>query len=524
MEVEKTAELETESPAIEDCDNQEEKTENGSKNEVDLVDERFVDSEKIQEAINKHSGPEYEYLNRGYTSEIFKIEIGNLPKHYGIGEMKKLFKTKLALDASKIKIPRPNSKFGFVCFRNLEEKTKAMAILNGYVWKGSTLTCTEAKASKDPFAKRKIDGTDEAKQPHKKAKTVEETSAPLGHLPYEEQLKIKQEKMVEILKKFQDSIYKLIPEQRIEIFAQRELNHLPCVLEDIVPSPEIIGYRNKCEFSIGKDKSGEIAVGNRFGSYSDGSVEVGSIQNLKFVPDRMKLATELFRKFVIQSKMDPYNHETYEGYYRQFTCRYQRNGELMLIVGIHPQKFTDAEKQKFQQDLVDFFTTGHGKELDITSLYYEEIQKRVPGQKSNVIKHLHGTTHITETILDLKFRISPTSFFQGNTLAAEKLYQSAIDLAKPTEESIVLDICCGTGTVGLCFAKYCKKVLGVEIIPQAIEDAKHNAKENGIENCGFHCGNADDMISYLIREANSITESGKREYLAIVDPPRAGLR
>jgi hypothetical protein len=81
---EKTAELETEN-----CDNQqEEKTENGS----GLVDKRFVDSEKMQEAINKH---EYEYLNRGYTSEIFKIEIGNLPKHYGISEMKNLFKTKL---------------------------------------------------------------------------------------------------------------------------------------------------------------------------------------------------------------------------------------------------------------------------------------------------------------------------------------------------------------------------------------------------------------------------------------------
>lgn len=124
--------------------------------------------------------------------------------------------------------------------------------------------------------------------------------------------------------------------------------------------------------------------------------------------------------------------------------------------------------------MIDFFTTGDGKELDVTSLYYEEIQKRVPGQKSNVIKHLHGKTHITETILGLNFRISPTSFFQGNTLGAEKLYQSAIDLTKPTKDSVVLDICCGTGTIGLCFAGYCKKVLGVEIVPQAIEVKSHS--------------------------------------------------
>lgn len=291
MEVENAAQLEKETPAIDVCDNQEEKTENGSK-----IEETKIEETKSETA--KHTGPGYEYLERGFTTEIFKIEITNLPRHYGINEMKKLFKNKLGLDASKIKIPRANSKFGFVCFRSAEEKKKAIDTLNGYVWKGATLVCTEAKASRDPFTKRQHDGNDEVSAP-KKIKTIIETSSPLAHLPYEEQLKIKQEKMVEILKKFQETIYRTIPERRIEIFAQRELNQLPCVLEDIVPSPEIDGYRNKCEFSVGKDKNGEIKVGNRFGSYAEGSVEVGSIQNLKLVPDRMKLATEVCRSCLL---------------------------------------------------------------------------------------------------------------------------------------------------------------------------------------------------------------------------------
>lgn len=231
---------------------------------------------------------------------------------------------------------------------------------------------------------------------------------------------------------------------------------------------------------------------------------------------------------MIQSKLDSYNHETYEGYYRQLTCRFTKNAEneeLMLIVGIHPQKFTLEEKKKFQSDLIEFFTNGEGKELNVTSMYYEEIGRRAPGQKANYMKHLFGSTHITEKILDLKFRISPTAFFQGNTLATEKLYQAVIDLAKPTEKSIVFDICCGTGTIGLCFAKHCKRILGVEIIPEAIEDAKHNAKENGIENCSFLAGNADHLINILVKEARLFNESDENmENIAIVDPPRAGLR
>lgn len=160
--------------------------------------------------------------------------------------------------------------------------------------------------------------------------------------------------------------------------------------------------------------------------------------------------------------------------------------------------------------------------LNVTSIYYEEIAKRAPGQKANVMKHIFGSSHITETLLDLKFRISPTSFFQGNTSAAEKLYQCAIDLSAPTKNSIVFDICCGTGTIGLCFAKHCKRIMGVEIIPEAIEDAKHNAKVNNIENCSFTAGNADHLINHLVKEASYFGD--ELDCIAIVDPPRAGLR
>lgn len=142
------------------------------------------------------------------------------------------------------------------------------------------------------------------------------------------------------------------------------------------------------------------------------------------------------------------------------------------------------------------------------------------GQMCNAV-HLSGTTHITDSIQGLNFRISPAAFFQINTPCAETLYQCAIDFGAPTDKTTVLDICCGTGTIGLCFAKHSKQILGVEIIPEAIADAEFNAKENNIENCKFYAGSAEDLISSLMRQANVMDGE---EVLAIVDPPRAGLR
>lgn len=129
-------------------------------------------------------------------------------------------------------------------------------------------------------------------------------------------------------------------------------------------------------------------------------------------------------------------------------------------------------------------------------------------------------THIKETLLGLQFRISPNSFFQANTLAAEKLYETVIELADVKKDTTLLDICCGTGTIGLCFAGKVKQVFGMEIIPEAITDAKFNAEENGIVNAEFKAGNADDLIYTMVKQAPI---GDDESIIAIVDPPRAGL-
>uniref|UniRef100_A0A9I3EH20 tRNA (uracil(54)-C(5))-methyltransferase n=1 Tax=Anopheles dirus TaxID=7168 RepID=A0A9I3EH20_9DIPT len=471
-------------------------------------------------------GEEYAYLDAtGFTSELFKIEVRNLPKYYGIGELKKLLNVKMKLSTNKIKIMKPGSPFIFICFRNQEDREAAIKSLDGFKWKGKELSAFEAKPAPDPLIRRRKEASAAEGEPlNVKRRTVEASATSLAYLSYEEQLKQKQSEMENVLQKFAKELWNSIPTLRSYVEKQRK-DHggLPCAFEPIRPSPLTDGYRNKCEFSIGKDAQGVKRVGFRVGSYSNGFLEVESIVHLKHIPDCMKQTVTLFEEFVQASTLEVYSAETYQGHFRQLTVRMSHaTRQVMVVVGVHLQSLSEEEQKAMKASIVECLTSEPGKKAGICSIYFEVIQKRQQGQYINPIEHLYGDTHIEDKILNLSFRISPQAFFQINTPAAEVLYQCAIDVAAPDKNTSILDICCGTGTIGLCFAKHCKQVLGVDIVDQAIEDAKHNAERNGVENCKFYAGNSDDLIMSLIRNANVMSEQ-QESLIAIVDPPRAGL-
>ena len=130
-----------------------------------------------------------------------------------------------------------------------------------------------------------------------------------------------------------------------------------------------------------------------------------------------------------------------------------------------------------------------------------------------------GLPFITDYIGDIQYRISPLSFYQVNPAQTEELYATALEFASPGENDTVWDLYCGIGTISLYFAKYVKKVFGIEIVPEAITDAKENAKLNGITNAEFMCGAAEDLFPKLMGN------SGSQEHtpdIVVVDPPRKG--
>lgn len=401
-------------------------------------------------------------------------------------------------------------------FISHSDREKAVAAVNGYKWKGNVLKAHFANPAQDPLEKkRKQQENDDPSEP-KKVKTVMEVSEPLGEMPYEEQLKLKEDKIASIMSAYNVELKKANSIQN----KQQDFPDVEFEQKPIIPSPFTVGYRNKVEFTIGRNADGEIDVGNRMSSYREGNTCVASPEPLKMPTDKMKKIAQLMVEFVKSSEYEPFNVENYEGTYRNITVRETRQGNVMLIIGIHPQKMSKDEKTKFQESFVDFFTKNEQASLNVTSIYYEEIQKRVSGQKMNVMKHIFGDTHIEEELLGLKFKISPCSFFQANSFAAEKLYQLAIDLSLADEKTTIMDVCCGTGTIGLCFAKHCKNVYGMELVEEAIEAAKMNASLNQIENATFKAGNADDLIYSIIKKADIDPEG---QVVAIVDPPRAGL-
>ena len=129
---------------------------------------------------------------------------------------------------------------------------------------------------------------------------------------------------------------------------------------------------------------------------------------------------------------------------------------------------------------------------------------------------LHGPGYIEDTLCGLTFRLSPRSFYQVNHHQAQRLYEAAISQAEITKEDTVLDLYCGVGTITLAMAKAAGKVIGIEVIPQAVEDAKDNAKRNGIENAEFFCGDAGAA-------ALELEKQGIQADVVVVDPPRKGL-
>nr|CAH7716372.1 unnamed protein product [Callosobruchus chinensis] len=481
--------------------------------------------EKIAEKETEDSP--FAYLQRNFSSEGFKIEIKNLPKFYGFHELRKLLNEKLQLNANKIKATRKNCPFVFVCFRSDEDREKAIKVLAKYKWKGKELNVCKAKPSPDPLVKKRKQDADENPASKKmkednrpQEEKLKDSVIPYWNIGYSDQLRLKHEEIKKVLSRLAHQLSYYNPQLKQWIEKQKKsYNGLPCELLDVRGAEQPEGYRNKCEFTVGIDEATNLkTVGFRIGSYTTGTVGVAPVDNLIHIPEAMKIVVKAFENYVRSSDLQVYNPETHTGHFKQLAVRTAPE-QLMISVGINPQDLSEDDLKKLKDSLVQFFTEGEGKHAKVTSLYYQKTIRKTRNDDFVSAEHLWGEKYIYETVLGLKFRISPEAFFQINTKGAEVLYQSAMEFAEPLQDAIVLDVCCGTGTIGLCFAKHCKKVLGIESISQAIVDAKENATSNNITNAEFFEGKAEEILGTVAFLTNA-----EENVVAVVDPPRAGLR
>ncbi len=302
-------------------------------------------------------------------------------------------------------------------------------------------------------------------------------------LSYEQQLEFKRRKVAGNLK-------------RIGGFDNIEV--LPVIGMD-----EPFYYRNKAQFPFGYDKEGNIITGFYAGRthtiISNNNCYLGVKENqqiLDIIIDYMK--TEGIRA---------YNEADQTGVVRHVLIRKGfTTGEIMVCVIIN------ADNMKNIQKLVEELRKIKG----MTSISLNINKKNTNVIMGDTMKYIWGQEYITDYIGDVKYQISPLSFYQVNPVQTEKLYGKALEYANLQGDEVVWDLYCGIGTISLFLAQKAKQVYGVEIVPQAIDDAKNNAAINNIDNAQFYVGKAEEVLPRLYKEEGVYAD------VIVVDPPRKG--
>ncbi|XP_021777074.2 tRNA (uracil-5-)-methyltransferase homolog A isoform X2 [Papio anubis] len=446
----------------------------------------------------------YSYIRDDlFTSEIFKLELQNVPRHASFSDVRR-FLGRFGLQPHKTKL------FGqppcaFVTFRSAAERDKALRVLHGALWKGRPLSVRLARPKADPMARRRRQ-EGESEPP---ATRVADVVTPLWTVPYAEQLERKQLECEQVLQKLAKEIGSTNRALLPWLLEQRHKhNKACCPLEGVRPSPQQTEYRNKCEFLVGVGVDGEDnTVGCRLGKYKGGTCAVAAPFDTVHIPEATKQVVKAFQEFIRSTPYSAYDPETYTGHWKQLTVRTSRRRQAMAIAYFHPQKLSPEELAELKASLAQHFTAGPGRASGVTCLYFvEEGQRKTPSQEGLPLEHVAGDRCIHEDLLGLTFRISPHAFFQVNTPAAEVLYTVIQDWAQLDAGSTVLDVCCGTGTIGLALARKVKRVIGVELCPEAVEDARVNAQDN------------DSKVILAIRRAENI-----RRLLYVSCNPRAAM-
>ncbi|XP_062171985.1 zinc finger CCCH domain-containing protein 24 isoform X2 [Alnus glutinosa] len=368
-----------------------------------------------------------------------------------------------------------------------------------------------------------------------RARSARDVVTPLAHMPYGDQLEQKKKTLMQILKRLTRNARKACPNGVSLpewILKSREIGGLPCELEGIIESPLVNGYRNKCEFSVGYSVQGKRTVGFMLGNFREGVTAVEEPVDCPNVSGIACKYASIFQEFLQQSELPIWNRFKNTGFWRQLTVREGKTpgkvvdvensdgiSEVMLIVQVCSVSFDDAVITGEFKRLAQAFAAGataNSPSLPLTALVVQDHQgisnvapADAPLRQLSIPRasgpELDATNDVVEArihdcISNLRFCISPTAFFQVNTLAAEKLYSLAGDWAALGPDTLLFDVCCGTGTIGLTLAHRVGMVIGIEMNASAVSDAFRNAEINGIKNCKFVCAKAEDVMGSLLKE------------------------
>ncbi len=305
---------------------------------------------------------------------------------------------------------------------------------------------------------------------------------------------------------FRHIIYKKeleIKEKRVEECLRRIGGFEEFAVNPIIGAEFPDGYRNKAQLPVGTSPEG----GMEAGFYAARSHRMIPCRDCKLQPKMFSEIAAKFLQWCGEKGIEPYDEAKGKGRLRHLYLRQAKpSGKIMVCAvvngnGIPGEKELAEELSRGFPQIESFVINSNREQTNV-----------ILGKKCRTV---FGKGYLTDTLCGLSFDISPLSFYQINHDQAQRLYEIAASYAGLTGKELLLDLYCGTGTIGLSMARQAEKLIGVEIIPEAVENAKENAAKNGIKNCEFFCADASQA-------AKQLAERGERPGVVVLDPPRKG--
>lgn len=280
---------------------------------------------------------------------------------------------------------------------------------------------------------------------------------------------------------------------------------LEACMDDIIGMETPYHYRNKAQYPVGRDREGRLTAGFYAGRthqiipLPDMDCAIGDRENREIL--------KIILHFMEEKKIEPYDEKNHKGLVRHVLIRTGfKTGEIMVCLVLNGTAIPEEQELAARLSRISGMTS-------ITCSTNQEKTNVIMGTK---LRTIWGKDRITDYIGHVKYFISPLSFYQVNPVQTEKLYGTALEFAGLTGKETVWDLYCGIGTISLFLAQQARQVYGVEIVPDAIEDAKENARNNGIGNAAFYVGKAEEVLPEMYEK------KGIKADVIVVDPPRKG--
>ncbi len=308
----------------------------------------------------------------------------------------------------------------------------------------------------------------------------------LRHMTYENTLKLKKE--------------------TVQSLVNKNLKN-KITVESTIGMDNPYNYRNKAQYPVGLNKEGMPDIG----VFAQRTHTIIPIESCKIQTEVSQRIAKTILNFIREKNISVYNEEKQTGLFRHIVVKVGKyTNQVMCILVVNEKKANN----EIEHDIVKVLCAQYPE--------IKTIVKNINNENTNVILgkeniNLYGDGYIEDKLGEYIFKISPMSFYQVNPVQAEILYNTAIEAASLSKDDVLFDLYCGIGTIGIFASKYVKQVYGIEIVPQAINDAVENARINNIKNAEFMIGDVEISFDELINKKNIVPTA------IIVDPPRKGL-